>query len=516
MRRKTALVVLELLAVMLLLGACGFSTDQFLGDAALPPVRVGFAQESQLQDESSGAIQVIVRLSRSSNEPISLTYTIDGGAGTAVLGQDFTAVDTGTLTFEPGLTEVAIDLAISIDTIEEENETIVIRLSNPSAGAELGTSAHTITINKALLPRVNFSLEASADDEANDLVLNVQLDTAPLLESTVTIGIKMAGTTAAMTHDWTLPSTMVVTFPAQSTSQTITIPIQDDAVDEDPENLVVELATTTNVVIGTKKERTHTINDNDNEPTVQFQMNNAGNEGNASSTVNVTVSLSGPSGKTITVPLVFGGGTATEGADYEYNSKTELVFTPNQDPSMSETMKTVAITITGDTTDEENQTIITSLGNMLTNVQPGTRMAHTYTINDDDDPPTIAFTSPDGMASEGDSGTNTNTYSMALSAASEKAISYTIAFTGSTATHMGATPDFSTVPAISGGVVTINIVAGSVTATIDLVVVGEEIVEGADEIIQMTIGTPLSNVRAIGGNAQLRRTHTIDDQDPDS
>ncbi|MFN0251008.1 MAG: Calx-beta domain-containing protein [Kofleriaceae bacterium] len=513
MRRKTATVVLELLVVVLL-GSCGFSKDQFLGDAAPPPVTVGFAQESQLQDESSGAIQVIVRLSRPAPEPISVTYTIDGGAGTAVLGQDFSAVDTGTLSFETGISEAPIDLTISIDTVEEINETIVIRLSNPSGGVELGTSTHTITINAALLPRVNFSLDTSAQNEALDLVLTLQLDTPPLLASSVTIAVKVVGTTAAAIHDWTMPASMTVTFPAQSTSQTITIPIVKDQIDENAEDLVIEIANTTNVVIGMRNERTHTINNDDNPPTVEFQLSNAGTEGNANNTVNIAVSLSGPSGKVITVPLVFGGGTATENTDYTYMSKAALVFMPNQDSSLSETAKMVSVIITGDTMDEANQTIVTSLGTPLTNVQQGTRTTHTYTINDDDDAPSVEFTSPDGSAMEGDSGTNTTTYMMQLSAASERTISYTITFAGSTASHMGSMPDYSTVPAINNSAVTINIAAGMTTATIDLVVVGEETVEGADETIVMTIGTPVTNVRLLGGNALLRRTHTILDQDP--
>jgi hypothetical protein len=62
--------------------------------------------------------------------------------------------------------------------------------------------------------------------------------------------------------------------------------------------------------------------------------------------------------------------------------------------------------------------------------------------------------------------------------------------------------------------VTIDIAAGTTTTTIDLVIVGDTVFEGnTDETITMTIGTPLVNVRAVGGNAQLQRIHTIDDSD---
>jgi hypothetical protein len=516
MRRKATLVVLGLVigSFGLALGSCGFSQEQFLGDAAPPPVTVGFAQDSQLQDESSGAIQVIVRLSRPAPEPIAVSYAI--GGGTAVIDQDFTAVDQGTLSFDTGISEMAIDLVIAIDTIEEDDETIEITLSNPTGGAQLGTSRHTITINHALLPRVNFSVEVSDSAEANSLDLTLTLDQAPLLESTATIAVKMTST-ASPTHDFSMPTNATVTFPVNSQSQTITVPINNDSVDEDPETVVVEIATTTNVVIGTKKERAHTINDDDNPPSVQFMVASSNaTEGSSLSnsvTANVVVTLSGPSGKVVTVPVQFAGGTATETDDYGYNAKTSLVFMPNQDPSLSEVTKTIVVTIVGDSIDEENQTVITSLVETPTNASIGTPAMNTLTINDDDMAPTIAFTTDNQTVGEQDTGTTTTTYNMELSAASERSISYTITFTGAATIPM----DFTTVPTQNADntTTTITIAPGMTTASIGLVVVGDTVSEGmTDETIVMTIGNPLSNVRAVGGNALLQRVHTIDDFDP--
>ena len=510
MRRKAALVVLAIL-----IGSCGFQTDQFLGgDAAVEQLSVGFAQPTSLQDEASGTVQIVVRLSRPSTDPVAVNFAISGG--TAENGLDYTADESGTLSFPANITEAAIPVTISIDAIDDEpDETIELMLSSPSAGAELGTARHVVTINHVLLPRVNFTLEVSEGDEANNLTLDLMLDRPPLDEataSTVTIAYTTMST-AAVSFDWSMPVNTTVTFPVNSTNQSITIPIMNDAVDEDDETVVIEIANTTNIVIGAKKLRTHTIHDNDSAPTVSITTaNSSANEGNTGTdtTVNITVSLLAPSGKTITVPVTFGGGTATEGSDYGYVSKADLVFVPNQNPMLSDVTKTVSFTVSGDTTDEDNQTVITSLTTTPTNATlAATNLSHTYTINDDDMPPTIAFMTANQTVMEGDSGTTTTTYVLALSEASEKPISCKVALTGNATIPM----DYSTSPAAASAAVTISIAAGVTTANLDLIVVGDTVAEGADETITMTITTPLSNVRA-GAMADQARTHTIDDTDP--
>ncbi len=511
MRRKAALVVLAIL-----IGSCGFQTDQFLGggDAAVETLTVGFAQPTSLQDEASGTVQVIVRLSRPSTEPITVDFAITGG--NAEIGLDYTADANGRLSFPANITEAAIPITIAIDAIDDElDETIELTLSTPSVGAELGTVHHTVTINHVLLPRVNFTLEASDGDEANNLTLELTLDTPPLDESTassVTIAYKNTST-AALTFDWTMPTTTTVTFPVNTTSQSITIPIINDMVDEDDEHVIVEIATTTNIVIGTKKEHDHTIKDNDNAPTVSITTaSTSANEGNTgtNTTVNITVSLLTPSGKMVTVPVTFGGGTATEGSDYSYVSKADLVFVPNQNPLLSDVSKTVSFTVNGDVTDEDNQTVITSLTTAPMNATlAATNLSHTYTITDDDMAPTIAFMTANQTVVEGDSGTTTTTYVLELSAASEKAISCRVALTGNATIPM----DYTTSPTAASSAVTISIAAGMTTANLDLIVVGDTTAEGSDETITMTIGTPLSNVRA-GAMVDQARTHTIDDSDP--
>jgi len=70
---------------------------------------------------------------------------------------------------------------------------------------------------------------------------------------------------------------------------------------------------------------------------------------------NFTISLSAPSGRTVTVNYATANGTATATADYTAIAVTTLTFTPGQ------TTKTVTVAVKGDTLDEANETFVVNL-----------------------------------------------------------------------------------------------------------------------------------------------------------
>jgi hypothetical protein len=518
MRRKAAVIIGLVGLVGFVLGSCGFQAEQFTGDAALPPPTVGFAQRSSLQDENSGVIQVIVRLSRPAPEEITVNYQFVGGS--ALRDVDYTGADglpiqDGTLTFATGETEHGIPLQIAIDTTEEQDETIELALSNPT-GAELGESHHTITISAKLLPRVSFSVDQSTGDETGMATLTVELDSAPALASSVTVALKAGGT--ASTFDFSMPQNLKVDFPINSTSGTISIPITTDTADEDDEDFTIELATSENVVIDpAKKDHKHTIRDDDLAPVVSISASSSAAEGNTGMTsVTLTVTVSPASGKTVTVPIVYGAGTATEGAsgDFTYVAKpATLVFMPNQNPALSEVSKTLTIQVNGDVVDEDNQTVVTSLDTPTNGTLTGSpNTVNTYTINNDDPSPKVKFITANQMEFEDDPpNAHTWSYTLQITAASEKTIGFDVNLTGTAST----TVDYTTTPATTGTTTKLarmSIAAGTTMATLDLNVVPDKVDEGAMETIIMTIsGSNLTNVAKDA--TDQTRTHTILDAD---
>src|SRR6185369_6053269 len=67
--------------------------------------------------------------------------------GTAIAGQDYTAVNSLLLTFAGGEPNKTFNVGITDDTVNESNKTVILTLSSPSAGASLGaTTTATLTI----------------------------------------------------------------------------------------------------------------------------------------------------------------------------------------------------------------------------------------------------------------------------------------------------------------------------------------------------------------------------------
>lgn len=511
MRRKAAVIVGLVGLVLGVLGSCGFEAPQFTGDAALPPVTVGFAQDASLQDEASGDIQVIVRLSRPAPEPISVKYQFVGGS--ALQGTDYTVGTEDTLDFAVGETEHGIPLTIQVDGIAEDDETIELALSSPM-NAELGTSHHTVTISARELPRVEFMVDTSQGGETGMATLELKLSAAPLLQSSATIAVKSGG--SASSFDFGMPASTQVIFPINTTTATVDIPITTDTADEDDENFIFEIATTQNIVIGTVKEHTHKIIDDDDPPVVSISANASANEGNTGMTmVTVTVSITPASGKLVTVPITYGG-NATEGSDFSYAAKPgSLDFVPNQNPALSEVSKQITFQVAGDVTDEADQTVITSLVDTPTNATlvNSPRTVNTYTIMNDDQPPKVKFITANQSEFENDppAPPATWSYMLQLSAASEKAIGFDITMTGTASIPS----DYTTSPASAGTTtkfVRMSVPAGMTTAQIDLIVTADNTDEGPDETIIMTISSSnLTNVAK--DTADQSRTHTIQDSD---
>jgi hypothetical protein len=147
-------------------------------------------------------------------------------------------------------------------------------------------------------------------------------------------------------------------------------------------------------------------------------------EGN-SGTVNATftVTLSAASGLPVTVGYATANGTATAGADYNALTPGTLTFAPG------ETAKTLIVQVRGDTVDEDAETFVVNLSSP-TNATLA-RAQGTGTITDNDTAPSLRIS--DVSVVEGDGGTSAATFTVTLSAVSERPISVNYATANKTA-----------------------------------------------------------------------------------
>jgi len=107
------------------------------------PGTLGFSANSYVVNEADGTITITVERTGGSDGVVSVAYATEDG--TAIANDDYTPAS-GILTFGDRETQQSFTLAIADDNTEEESETLQLRLSSPTDGADLGTATATLTI----------------------------------------------------------------------------------------------------------------------------------------------------------------------------------------------------------------------------------------------------------------------------------------------------------------------------------------------------------------------------------
>jgi|GEM_PF-600632 len=316
--------------------------------------------------EAAGTITFTVTRTGATEASASVDYTTaDGTAVSTADGPgtpDYTATS-GTLTFAPSLAATATQtftVSLSDDSVYEAVEQFVVNLSNTN-GATIadGQGVATIT-NDDSAPTLSIG-DVTSNESAGSLTFTVTLMGATGLPIAVDYGtadgtaVSTAGATPG-TPDYTAASG-TLTFAASASStqtQTFTVPLTDDSVLEDTEQLAVNLSNPSNGATISDGQGVATVTDDDTAPTLSIG-DVALAEGNAGTTsLTFTVTLSAPSGKTTTVSYATADDTALAGSDYAAASGS-LTFTPG------ETTKTLSVQVNGDTTVEVTEQFFVNL-----------------------------------------------------------------------------------------------------------------------------------------------------------
>ena len=223
---------------------------------APPQVRFAAAAASGRETESPAYLPAIV-LSPPQAQVVTVDYAVTGGTATRDI--DYTLAD-GTLTFNPGETSKTINIGIMDDDVGEDDETIVVTLSNPIGGeVKLGSiTTLTYTINDR--PVVGFESDSTVAvmEDLGPIVITVKLSYS--YKETVTVDYAGIGGTATAGDDYIMtPGTL--TFAPGEISKTISIELVDDMVLEDAETIVIELSNPTNATLGSIQQHTANIRD---------------------------------------------------------------------------------------------------------------------------------------------------------------------------------------------------------------------------------------------------------------
>ncbi len=454
-------------------------------------------------DSGSANLTFTVTLSPASGRQVTVNYA-DAGTGTATSGTDYTALSGGTLTFAAGDTSKTVTVSVTGDTEDEPNETVVVALSSPTnatVSATAGTGTGRITDDDDA-PTVTLALSRTSIAESgatNSATVTASLDRASSAATTITVSA--AAGTNAVAGDFSLSSNKTLTVAAGETSSTgaVTVTAVDNTADEPDKSVTVSGSATNSQGITQPSAVTLTITDDDNEPTLSIDSPTVTEGDSGSVNLTFTVTLSPASGRQVTVGYADAGtGTATSGTDYTALSGGTLTF------AAGDTSKTVTVSVTGDTTDEPNETVIVTLSSPVNAVVSNTAGSGTGTITDDDDAPTVTLAlSRTSIAESG--ATNSATVTASLDRASSAATTVTVSAAAGTNAVAG---DFS----LSSNK-TLTIAAGETSSTGAVTVTAVD--NTADEPDKsVTVSGSATNTQGITQPSAVTLTITDDDNEP--
>ena len=449
--------------------------------------------------EGGGAVTFTVTLAGAVATPVVAEYATASGTGAnpATAGDDYASA-AGTLTFNPGgPPSRTIRVSVSDDEVDEEDETFEVTLSGPQ-NVQLARATATGTIVDDDERGVTVSPEALRVPEGGSRTYTIVLDTRPTDEVTVTVSVP-GGTDVTVDR-----SALRFTAADWDTPQTVTVSAAEDEDTEPDAAVSIGHAAAGADYDGESAQVTVTIAENDEVITILPAVVTLAvapasvAEGAGSVTVTVSADLVGePRTAATEVTVAVGGGSATEGADYE--AVPEFTVTIGAGAASGDGTFTLTPVDDGEHEGDETVTVAGAIG-------VRTVSAATIVIEDDDaaPPPPPPPPSPP-QVSIADASAREDAGSMAfavrLDAAPQQAVRVTWATADGTAT---AGADYTR----AGGELTFA--AGQTERTIRVAVL-DDVVDEADETFQVRLSDA---VNATLGDAEATGTIVDDDAAP--
>lgn len=353
-----------------------------------------------------------VMLSALTIKPVTFSLrTASAGSPEAAPGADYTAVTSRTVTIPAGQSFIDVPLTVLGDAIDEADEKFsVILYGAVNATISDGTGLCTIVDNDNP-PAVSINATTATEGSGSDSVMTFTLSlTAP---SAKNISVQCRTivpptsppspvTSAIAGTDYMVLPTTTVIFKAGETSKTVSVTIKGDLIDEDNERVMLQATNPVNANLYNSRvingvlctTGDGTIVDDDAAPSLSINDVSLAEGNSGIRQAAFTITLSAPSGRTVTVYANTGGSNpyATPGEDYVQLPTTQISFSPGQ------TSKTVNITTNGDTKVEQNEkfTVLlngASYATISDNAGIGT------ILNDDSAPSTAPIATSDSKGS---------------------------------------------------------------------------------------------------------------------
>lgn len=436
-----------------------------------------------LQSEGNAGVTFMVftvTAPQTGGQTVTVDYTT--APGTATPGEDYTPVS-GTLVFSGGATSKTILVPVIGDYKQESDETFFINLSNVVNAPLLDAQGLGVIIDDDLTPTITVTdaFVQEGDSGTKNAVFTLTLSAATGIP--VSINYATQEGTAKEGSDYVGVSG-TVTFAPFQTIQTIVVPILGDTIDEFDESFTVHLTNPVNAAFN-GPDPVGTISDNDATPTLSFNPVTK-SEGQAGQTqVTMTVTLSAPSGKVITMNYHTTDGTALSVADPNGNGGNDYIAqsgTLTFQPGV--VSQDIVITVNGDALYELDETFGVTLDGFVNVTANPTQRA--VTIVNDDPKPTLRISDAPllNAVTEGDSGTTPLQFTISLDQPS--ALPVTVTYSTASGTAQSGSDYQNTVGSVT-------FLPGETSKTIVVNIFGDLVVEG-DETFLVNLSSPVNAV----------------------
>ena len=356
--------------------------------------------DTQQNEGDSGSTTFGFTVTRTGNTTQAVDFrwgTADDstGANPADSTADYSPVADAVGTIAAGDTSTVVNVTVTPDLAVEMNETFNVVLKQVhNAGVSDSTATGTILDDDE--PALTFT-DPTEGDDPTPTTAGVPTGTNPNLEDettrtftvdfadttmpsgrTVTVDYTTSNDTATAPGDYTA-KIGTLTFVPGDVSEDIVVNIHEDSLPEGNEEFKVTLSNPGNAVLGANPVARGIIVEDTDDPDPSIAVSNPTVTEPDAGTVNAdfVVTLSSPSGETVTVDYTTVDGTATQPADYTLTAST-LTFTPGQ------TSKTVTVPVKGDTTAEGNENFSLQLSNEANATLCDPTTCGTATITDDE------------------------------------------------------------------------------------------------------------------------------------
>jgi hypothetical protein len=258
---------------------------------------IAFSRSSTSITEGSGDISIPVQLSTLVMDTVKVDFKITGTARNSSADYQIKNLNSATLTFAPLQLTQSIDIKIINDSLNEPEQSFIIKLENVRGKATIGMlDTHTVTITDDDIPSFSFQNATGTINESNGMVdIPVKLTNPSLYPLAIRYMIEASGTTAIPNVDYILPATDTILFNSKDTLTNFRFTILKDNTDENDKTLSIRLyPADNNSKAGAVVNYILTIHNTDSLPKVSFSKD---------------TSVINESGNMIELPIIVSGKT---------------------------------------------------------------------------------------------------------------------------------------------------------------------------------------------------------------